>query len=324
MDNEITAVEPQVAPAKKLTPVFKMIGETLRIYGKNYKKFLWLALIGILFYFLSTFAAIINVLEGGWLKNSLAILLSLGAIIVIYFYMRTQIGLLLILKSPEKSFQEVFKNSGHHFWKFLLVSLLTGVSVLLWSLLLIVPGIIFAVFYSLAIYALFFEDFFGRQALRRSRELVRGYWWAVFGRLLFAGVLFLIIIILWSLPVSLAVSLLGLINGAAFVASIIGLLLVNFALLILQQMYMIYFSIIHQDAVAIKGESKLEKGKTNKVWAIILTSLFFLFYLSSFILTIYKSPEPVSQVNLNDLQNYNFEDFGTTTDLNINDLNLEQ
>jgi hypothetical protein len=309
--------------SKKLTPVFKMIGEVLSVYKKNYKTFLWLAVAGILFYFLSTFAAMINLLEGGWLKNILALVLSLGSIAVIYFYMRTQISFVLAIKNPGQSFKEVFKNSNSYFWKFLLVSILTGILVILWSLLLIIPGIIFAVFYSLAIYTLFFEDFAGRQALRRSQELIKGYWWAVFGRLLFAGVLFFIVIVIWSLPVSLIVGLLSLIPGAAFVASIVGLLLVNFALLLLQQMYMIYFYLIYRDTAAVKGKSNLEKGKTSKVWAIILTALFFLLYLSSFLMTIYKNPEPISQINLSDFQNYNFEDIGTTTDFNINDLNLE-
>lgn len=55
------------------------------------------------------------------------------------------------------------------------------------AILLIIPGVIFMVFYCFAIYAVVFEGHKFEGAFGHSRELVRGYWWAVFGRFVAGG-----------------------------------------------------------------------------------------------------------------------------------------
>jgi len=68
---------------------------------------------------------------------------------------------------------------------------------------LIIPGIIYSVLYSFACYALFFEDKRGLAAIRRSVQLVTGYFWPVFGRFLFIGVIVWVFSVIISLPLSL-------------------------------------------------------------------------------------------------------------------------
>jgi len=58
------------------------------------------------------------------------------------------------------------------------------------TLFLIIPGIIFAVIFSLAFFAVIFEEKKGWSALWRSRELVSGKGWYVFGLFLFIGIIF--------------------------------------------------------------------------------------------------------------------------------------
>lgn len=60
-------------------------------------------------------------------------------------------------------------------------------------LLLIIPGIIFAVWFSLAEFVLIAEDLRGMDALLKSREYVKGMWKNVFLRFLFLGVLSFIV-----------------------------------------------------------------------------------------------------------------------------------
>jgi hypothetical protein len=62
-------------------------------------------------------------------------------------------------------------------WVTLLFYLLVAIGLVL----LIVPGIYLAVAFIVAIPALLFEDVRGFKALRRSRRLVKGRWWATFG-----------------------------------------------------------------------------------------------------------------------------------------------
>jgi hypothetical protein len=69
------------------------------------------------------------------------------------------------------------------------VSLLTGVGVGLASMLLVVPGIILFVRWSLAVPVVMLEHEPPRAAMRRSSELVRGHGWAVFRVLLNVGVI---------------------------------------------------------------------------------------------------------------------------------------
>ena len=67
------------------------------------------------------------------------------------------------------------------FWKAFVLLLLVYVRIFLWSLLLIVPGIIAAYRYSQAVY-IFFEnpELSASEVLRRSGELMRGHKWEYF------------------------------------------------------------------------------------------------------------------------------------------------
>lgn len=67
------------------------------------------------------------------------------------------------------------------------VLFLMGVISIAGFMLFIVPGIIFSIWFSLSLYVFVFENLKGMQALYRSKELVKGHWWAVFGRLFIFG-----------------------------------------------------------------------------------------------------------------------------------------
>jgi hypothetical protein len=69
------------------------------------------------------------------------------------------------------------------------VALLTGLGVGLGCLLLLVPGIVLAVRWSLAVPVVMLEHSAPRAAMRRSRELVRGHGWSVFRVLLNVGII---------------------------------------------------------------------------------------------------------------------------------------
>jgi hypothetical protein len=80
-----------------------------------------------------------------------------------------------------------FKQLPGLFLVTLLVSVLVGLSSLL-----IIPGIYFAVAFSLSIAVFIDEDHTGFDCLKRSMELVKGYWWALFGRYFLVGLLLMI------------------------------------------------------------------------------------------------------------------------------------
>jgi hypothetical protein len=74
-------------------------------------------------------------------------------------------------------------------WSILLVSVMVGVMVGLGFILFVVPGFIFLTWCSVSLPAVVIEDERGTTALQRSRELVRGRGWPVFGTIIVAGLI---------------------------------------------------------------------------------------------------------------------------------------
>jgi ABC-type multidrug transport system fused ATPase/permease subunit len=71
-----------------------------------------------------------------------------------------------------QAFKEVIKDLGGYLW----VNVIVIVKIFLWSLLLIVPGIIMSVRYKLAGTVFFAEGKHGNAAVKRSLELTKGAW----------------------------------------------------------------------------------------------------------------------------------------------------
>ena len=132
-----------------------------------------------------------------------------------------------------------------------MIGIIVGIFVLLWSLLFIIPGIIFAVYYSFSKYALVFEGYKSRSALKRSKELIKSYWWAVFGRQLF------IVLIFTALGLFLSIPELFVEEGSA--ADIVYQIFSNLMyFIIIAPIALIYSVLIYRDLTEIK-KTKIEK-----------------------------------------------------------------
>lgn len=75
------------------------------------------------------------------------------------------------------------------FGSVLLISILVGLAVLGGFILLIIPGIIFLVMFSVAIPALVVENLRGTDAMSRSWNLVKGSFWHALGLIIVAGII---------------------------------------------------------------------------------------------------------------------------------------
>jgi len=196
----------------KLAPVFDNFEDALKTWWRNLKKIVFIYLRGIILALIPL--AVIAILLGinYWAGDSLGlgfrlstlIITVLGSLVSLYFFVRAYISLFLLVKNDYAGKEkEIFAQTRKLFWPYIGLVLLTAIFVLLWTLLLIIPGIIYSVLYSFACYALFFEDKRGLAAIRRSVKLVTGYFWPVFGRFLFVGVIVWIFSMLISIPISL-------------------------------------------------------------------------------------------------------------------------
>lgn len=71
-----------------------------------------------------------------------------------------------------------------------LASLLAGLAIFGGMILLIIPGIIFAIWFAFPMYAIIFDNKKIVESLSFSKSLVSGRWWAVAGRMIVPGIVF--------------------------------------------------------------------------------------------------------------------------------------
>lgn len=111
----------------------------------------------------------------------------------------------------EQDYQEALHFGIKNILPFLGLQIILGVFITGLSLLLLVPGIIYAVYWVFAPYAFIAHGKTGMEALRYSKSLVQDNWWRVFGMLLLISiiitvlfgiftVIFAIVLSIFSLP----------------------------------------------------------------------------------------------------------------------------
>lgn len=195
----------------KLTPVLDTLESAVKIWFKNLKKIVLLYLWGLLFAAIPVaiilfFGGMLNLLGNRasfGLGIAFIIISIAGFLVAIYFSIRAYMSVfLLVKKNYEGKELDIYKETKKLFWPYLGLTVLTTIFIILWTMLLIIPGIIYSVFYSLAVYVFFFEGDKGMAAIRRSISLVKNYWWEVFGRYAFVGLVFWLFGVVIAAPLS--------------------------------------------------------------------------------------------------------------------------
>lgn len=171
-------MENSVSSKKTIIPITELFKQTWSFYKKN-----WLVFAPILGISLLP-SVIANVLFNP--KSFQFLLLSvIGLVVNIWastaaFYILKQ----LVEGSPRGNISDTFRNSAPHIVPFLLTGIVTGLIIAGGLLLLIIPGIIFLVWGFASAYVYIFEGRKYLDAFKRSKELVKGYWWDVFVRIM--------------------------------------------------------------------------------------------------------------------------------------------
>lgn len=94
------------------------------------------------------------------------------------------IAMIHAVMNPAIGIKEAYHAAKPFFWRYVVLSLMIGFVILGGLILLVIPGIIFMVWFSFSYYVLIEEGISGVDAMKRSKSLVSGKWFAVFGRLL--------------------------------------------------------------------------------------------------------------------------------------------
>jgi uncharacterized membrane protein len=135
-------------------------------------------------------------------SNGIAVLLIGGPMLI-----GLAIFSLTIARNQDAKLEQIFEGFKKNFGTALVAYLLKAIFVFLWTLLLIIPGIIAAISYSQVFYILAENDSIsGTDALKKSKEMMYGYKWKYFClRLRFIGWFLLCILtlgvgFLWFTP----------------------------------------------------------------------------------------------------------------------------
>jgi MFS family permease len=96
--------------------------------------------------------------------------------------------------------KDVIASAKHLILPAFIASVLTALAVLGGLILFIIPGIIFSVWFAFALYSVALDGQKNTDALRFSKKLVQGRWWAAFLRILLPALLFIFITGILQMP----------------------------------------------------------------------------------------------------------------------------
>jgi len=177
---------------KKLIGVFEAIQESFQIIQKNLGLFLavgvggqvFLTLLASIFFFQFSVEQLI-------LSGLLVFLISI--VISTFISMSIILITLKIEKNETVTLEAVFKEAASNFFKFIWLGILLSLVILGGIILLVVPGIIFSVWFFASVFILFEQNKTGFDAMKESKNLVKGHTFEVFTRFLF-GILIVIVV----------------------------------------------------------------------------------------------------------------------------------
>jgi len=171
------------------------------------------------------------------------------ALISIIVHILGLIALIIFINGNDPDFRivDVYKEAFKKFFSSLWIIFLTTLIILGGFILFILPGIFWTISYSLSIYILIAENIKGYQALKRSKELIKNYWWPVFLR----NINLFLFIFITALPVLILESKIK--SNIIFLVEVSYNLIYSFLIIALS---IVYSFNIYKDLKKLKGEFK--------------------------------------------------------------------
>ncbi len=172
---------------KKLIPIGILFKKSYEFYKINFYKILLLALIPFAIFSIYSFLDANDPMAG--ISNFFAVYSMIFFLLYLIVTFLTRVNFFYLIKNPTLDIKSLMSVSWKNIASFARVSFLVGIICVGWFVLLVIPGIIFTVWFSLSLYVFVFEGKGGMSALYRSKDLVSGYWWPVFLRMLIFGII---------------------------------------------------------------------------------------------------------------------------------------
>ena len=210
-------VAPATAPMEaKLPKAGAMFKEAWAIYKARFGTLILISIIPIVAYALAgtvfVGGGVVAVILAKVLHINLVALGVVGILIglvvliaLIYLGIWGTVAELFAIKDHEENigWKESYRRSKAVINQFFFTSLLAGLIIAGGFILLIVPGIIFAVWYSQVSWVVLTENFKGMTAIKRSKAYVTGRWGEVFGKLFYIGLITMLVYIVIGIVVGI-------------------------------------------------------------------------------------------------------------------------
>jgi len=191
-----SAVSEAVTREAGLRPVGSLFTDAWNIFVEGWVKFLLMFLISIgAFIGLVLVAIALFLVPFFLLKGVIGITVGVVLALIPVVILAVVVNLAMIkitysvCEKDSGGIADALKYGFKHFGPFLWVSFIAGLLIVLGYILLIIPGIIIGIILSLVTPVFILEGKYNLGALRRSRELVKGHFWPVLGRLFLLGLI---------------------------------------------------------------------------------------------------------------------------------------
>lgn len=154
----------------------------IAIFKEQPKLFVGIYLVpGVLTFLMTILGALESSMGLG--KTSTGTLTAIVGIALAVASILMSIAMIKAVMQPTITVKEAYRMAMPYFWRYILLSILTALAIIGGFILLIVPGIIFMVWFTFSYYVLVDENIGTIDSMKRSKALVAGKWFVVFGRL---------------------------------------------------------------------------------------------------------------------------------------------
>lgn len=177
---------PIPAPKKRLSDIGDLFKESWQVFQRRFAVLIGLYLLAIVAFMLPAVITVGVTVLAGITKGGVAFVVAgvAGLLVGLYLGCRCFAAFLHAVVDDQLAFGEALENGKGLVLPLIWIGFLTGFIISGGFILLIIPGIIFMVWFFFAQFILVKEDGHGMGALLKSREYVRGEWFNVALRLL--------------------------------------------------------------------------------------------------------------------------------------------
>jgi hypothetical protein len=253
-----------------------LLKDSWEVFKLKWKKLLLLSLLPYLS--LIPFILVALLFIGGgialWASHSyvgVILIAAIGIVLAVaYFSIAFSIGgvamvYLILERGKQVSIKEALRKGWSLLWQYWIVGFLVGFIVVGGTFLFVIPGVIFSMWFIFAAYILVAEGTKGMDALMKSREYVRGYWWGVFGR-------YLLLVLLTYIAIAVGFGLTSLLKQA-----VLGQVLQYIISFTITPFTIIYFILMYENLKKIRPEVAASNPKGSWVYLTIGAFGFVLF-----------------------------------------------